>query len=259
MFETNQVTTRTRFTNTNDSIQWYRIESELLYWLNLEWSRSIQFPLLLRSPENVARLSAPVTCLSIVIHRSVDRHEEFFDPFFHRSLDPQVSPSSRFGGGRAPASFLDPSFLFPGNFDRRLSTIAPVMAARHEYIYIYISRRDRNQVWFTWRARAWSARSVGSRYSVSERGVPRENFGIEGVSTIDSAAKRRSVVCARTRHDAFEAAVPLNTRPTISKYGARAFMERWNKSGFARDPRMIIGRTRSGENSPTGQGSFTAN
>lgn len=110
--------------------------------MNLEWSRSIQFPLPLRSPENVARLPAPVTCLSIVIHRSVDRHEEFFDPFFHRSLDPQVSPSSRFGGGRAPASFLDPSFLFPGNFDRRLSTIAPVMAARHEYIYIYIYRGE---------------------------------------------------------------------------------------------------------------------
>lgn len=259
MFETNQVTTRTRFTNTNDSIQWYRIESELLYWLNLEWSRSIQFPLLLRSPENVARLPAPVTCLSIVIHRSVDRHEEFFDPFFHRSLDPQVSPSSRFGGGRAPAAFLDP-FSFLGisiaGYQRLLQLWRPDTSI---YIYIYISRRDRNQVWFTWRARAWSARSVGSRYSVSERGVPRENFGIEGVSTIDSAAKRRSVVCARTRHDAFEAAVPLNTRPTIPKYGARAFMERWNKSGFARDPRMIIGRTRSGENSPTGQGSFTAN
>lgn len=43
---------------------------------------------------------------------------------------------------RTRASCVPRSFLFPGNFDRRLSTIAPVMATRHEYIYIYIYRGE---------------------------------------------------------------------------------------------------------------------
>lgn len=69
----------------------------------------------------------------------IDRHEQFLEKSLLSYLQVPVSEEDK------RQLFLDPSFLFPGNFDRRLSTIAPVMAARHECIYIYI-RRDRNQV-----------------------------------------------------------------------------------------------------------------
>lgn len=100
-------------------------------------------------------------------------------------------------------------------------------------------------------ARAWSPRSVGSRYS----GRLRENFGIETKVCVDNrfGRKRRSVCTRAIRCVRAPAPLsPFNTRPAISKYGVRAFMERWNKSGFARDDHWPNGAAR---NSPTGQGS----
>lgn len=184
----------------------------------------------------------------------IDRHEQFLEKSLLSYLQVPVSEEDK------RQLFLDPSFLFPGNFDRRLSTIAPVMAARHEctYIYIYIhveigTKCDSPGEQGRGHRGAWGLDilypSAVFRERISESKVCRQSIRQRG-----GAASS-----ARTRHDAFERPSLLIRAPLYPNTALRAFMERWNKSGFARDPRMIIGRARSGENSPTGQGSFTAN
>lgn len=175
-----------------------------------------------------------------------------------REIPPQLSPSSRFGGGQAPAvprSFLSLSREFRSAVIDDCSSYGGQTRV-YIYIYIYVeigTKCDSPGEQGRGHRGAWGLDilypSAVFRERISESKVCRQSIRQRG-----GAASS-----ARTRHDAFERPSLLIRAPLYPNTALRAFMERWNKSGFARDPRMIIGRARSGENSPTGQGSFTAN